>query len=343
MTRRSATLRDVAERVGVHLSTVSRALDPRTRHLITPELAERILQAAGQLQYRPNAMAYSLRTRRSRSVGVLIPDITNPIFPPIVRGLEDVLAPLHYVTLIVNTDNDPDKAAEAVAKLQSRGVDGLVVACATRHDPMIARLLAEHLPVVVVNRTSDLPGLGGVIHDEARGMAAVVAHLVGLGHRRLGHTAGPDMLSTGAGRLAAFRAALACHGLPKQPSLIVQAAAFTEEEGRRCAGLLLDQPRPPTAIVGGNDLLALGAVQALRARGLGCPDDVSVTGYNDMAFVDRLEPPLTTVRIATYEAGRRAGRLILEQIEGKASAPVEILPVELIVRGSTGPARPGGN
>lgn len=340
MPKRNATLRDIAEQVGVHLSTVSRALDPRTRHLITAELAERIQLAAEQLEYRPNAVAYSLRTRRSRSIGVLIPDITNPIFPPIVRGLEDVLAPEHYVTLIVNTDNDPDKAAEAVAKLRSRGVDGLVIACATRRDPMIAQLAAEHIPLIVVNRLSDLPGLGGVIHDEAQGMAALVAHLAALGHRRIAHIAGPDALSTGASRLAAFRAELARHGLAEEPGMIVQAARFSEEEGQRCAERLLDAARPPSAIAAGNDLLALGALQALRRRGLSCPDDVSVAGYNDMAFVDRLAPPLTTVRIATYEAGRRAARLILRQIEGGEPAPVEILPVELIVRGSTGPARP---
>ncbi len=340
MAKRNATLRDVAALVGVHLSTVSRALDPRTRHLITAELAERIRAAAGQLEYRPNAMAYSLRTRRSRSIGALIPDITNPIFPPILRGLEDVLAPLHYVTLIVNTDNDPDQAAEAVARLRSRGVDGLVIACAMRHDPMLAQLLADHLPIVVVNRTSDLPGLGGVIHDEAHGMAALVAHLVGLGHRRIAHIAGPGALSTGAGRLAAFRAELARHAVAEAPGTIVQAARFSEQEGERCAELLLAAGRPPTAIVAGNDLLALGGLQALRRHGLRCPDDVSITGYNDMAFVERRAPPLTTGRIATYAAGRRAARLILQQIEGAAPAPVERLAVELIVRGSTGPARP---
>ena len=339
-TKRNPTLRDVAALVGVHLSTVSRALDPRTRHLITAELAERIRAAAGQLDYRPNAIAYGLRTRRSRSIGALIPDITNPIFPPILRGIEDVLAPLHYVTLIVNTDDDPDKAAEAVAQLRSRGVDGLVIACAMRHDTMLAQALAEHLPVVAVNRTAELPGLGSVIHDEAHGMAALLAHLVGLGHRRIAHIAGPEALSTGAGRRIAFRAELARHGLAEVHGMIVQAARFSEQEGERCAEALLGAAQPPTAIVAGNDLLALGALQALARRGLRCPEDVSITGYNDMAFVDRLAPPLTTVRIATYEAGRRAARLILQQIEGAVPAPVERLAVTLIVRGSTGPVRP---
>jgi LacI family transcriptional regulator len=338
MTRRAATLRDIAEVVGVHLSTVSRALDDRTRHLITPELAAHIQMTAQKLQYRPNAVAYSLRMRRSRSIGVLVPDITNPIFPPIVRGLENVLAPQHYITLVINTDDDPEKTADAVAILRGRGVDALVVACAMRDDPMIAGLLAGHVRVIAVNRVAELPGLGGVVHDDAQGMAAVIAHLVGLGHRRIAHIAGPDALSTGATRLVAFHAALARHGLAADPALVVQANRFSEAEGQRAAERLLQvQPRP-TAIVGGNDLLALGALRELRRHGLLCPRDISVTGFNDMPFVDRLDPPLTTVRIATYEAGRRAAQLVLRQIEGGGGVPpVEILPVELMVRGSTGP------
>ena len=334
MIRRAATLRDVAQMVGVHLSTVSRALDPRTRHLITPELAERIRSAAQELSYRPNAQAYSLRTRRSHSIGVLVPDITNPIFPPMVRGLEDVLAPRHYVTLVVNTDDDGGKTQDALAMLRGRGVDALVVACALRDDPMLANLLAAHVPVIAVNRVAELTGLGGVVHDDAQGMAALVAHLVALGHRRIAHIAGPGALSTGASRLASFRAALAAHGLRAEPDGIVQSLRFSEAEGERCAELLL--PAGPTAIVAGNDLLALGALRALRLHGLRCPEDISVTGYNDMPFVDRLDPPLTTVRIATYEAGRIAAGLVLRQIEGEAPAPIETLPVELIVRGSTG-------
>jgi len=336
MIRRAATLRDVAQMVGVHLSTVSRALDPRTRHLITPELAERIRSAAQELSYRPNAQAYSLRTRRSHSIGVLVPDITNPIFPPMVRGLEDVLAPRHYVTLVVNTDDDGGKTQDALNMLRGRGVDALVVACALRDDPMLAGLLAAHVPVIAVNRVAELTGLGGVVHDDAQGMAALVAHLVGLGHRRIAHIAGPGALSTGASRLATFHAALAVHGLAADPACIAQSQRFSEAEGERCAEVLLQAKPRPTAIVGGNDLLALGALRALRRHGLSCPHDISITGYNDMPFVDRLDPPLTTVRIATYEAGRIAAGLALRQIEGEAPAPIETLPVELIVRGSTG-------
>jgi LacI family transcriptional regulator len=335
--QRGPTLRDIAAEIGVHLSTVSRALDPRTRHLITSDLAERIQTAAQAMQYRPNSIAYSLRTRRSRMIGVLVPDITNPIFPPTVRGLEDVLAPQHYVTLVVNTDNDPAKASEAVAMLRGRGVDGLVIACATRQDPMIDLLLRDGLPVIAVNRLAEHADLSGVVHDEAGGIAALVDHLVAIGHRRIAHIAGPAALSTGAMRLAVFEGQIDRHQMSVDPAMIVQANFYSEAEGRRCAAALLRLPRRPTAIVAGNDLLALGAMMELREHGLRCPQDVSVTGYNDMAFVDRLSPPLTTVRIDTYEAGRRAAGMVLQQIESEATPPrqIETLPVCLVLRGST--------
>lgn len=345
MDKRRITLKDVAEAVGVHVSTASRALDPRTRHLITEDLAERILEAARRLDYRPNSIAYSLRTRRSMTVGVLVPDITNPIFPPIVRGLEDVLVPKGYATLVVNTDADPVKAATYVAMLQGRGVDGLVVANARRRDPTVAELVEERLPLVSVNRTADTDGLWAVVNDDAAGIAALVDHLARFGHRRIAHIAGPQALSTGFARREAFLARTAALGIGAAPELIVQAERFSEEEGARCAGLLLDLAVPPTAIVAGNDLLALGAMRAVEERGLACPGDVSVTGFNDMPFLDRLSPSLTTVRIQSYETGRLAARMILEQIDtpaGERRPRTDVLPVELIIRGSTGPVRKAG-
>ena len=342
MDKRRATLKDVAEAVGVHVSTASRALHPKTRHLITDELAERILAAARTLEYRPNSIAYSLRTRRSMTVGVLVPDITNPIFPPIVRGLEDVLVPRGYATLVVNTDGNPEKEATYIHMLQGRGVDGLVVASAERRDTALAKVLDDQLPLVAVNRKTEHPNLWAVVNDEETGINAIVDHLVSLGHKRFAHIAGPQNLSTGFLRRKAFLARIAALGLEWDPKLMTQAARYSEEEGKRACDLLLDVGGA-TAIVAANDLLALGALHMLRERGLSCPGDVSVTGYNDMPFVDRLSPPLTTVRIQSYESGRHAAALILQQIETPVEnrrPETEVLPVELVARGSTG-AAPG--
>jgi LacI family transcriptional regulator len=341
MDKRRATLKDVAEAVGVHVSTASRALHPKTRHLITDELAERILAAARTLEYRPNSIAYSLRTRRSMTVGVLVPDITNPIFPPIVRGLEDVLVPRGYATLIVNTDSNPEKEAAYIHMLRGRGVDGLVVASAERRDMALAGVLDDRLPLVAVNRKADEPALWAVVNDEETGIGAIVDHLVALGHRRFAHIAGPQNLSTGFLRRKAFLARIAALGLEWDPRLTVQAQGYSEAEGKRACDALL-AAGGATAIVAANDLLALGALRALGERGLACPGDVSLTGYNDMPFVDRISPPLTTVRIPSYETGRHAAAMILEQIETPAESrkpTIEVLAVELVVRGSTGPAR----
>lgn len=341
MARRRSTLKDVAEAVGVHVSTVSRALHPHTRGLITEDLAARILAAARELDYQPDPIARSLKTRRSMSIGVLVPDITNPIFPPIVRGLEDVLVPRGYTALVINTDNDPVKAATHVDMLRRRGIDGLIVASAERRDAVLAEIAQDNLPLVAVNRMPDSPRVAAVVNDEAAGIAAVLEHLAALGHRRVAHIAGPQTLSTGSARRQAFEACLARLDLERDPSLIVEASGFIEAEGKRCADLLLDLARPPTAIVAANDLLALGTIRALGERGLSAPDDMSVTGFNDMPLFDRLTPPLTTVRIQSYETGRRAASLILEQIETGRIRPAKplVLPVTFVARGSTGPAR----
>lgn len=338
--KRRATLKDVAEAVGVHASTASRALHPSTRHLITDELAEKIVATARALKYRPNSIAYSLRTRRSMTIGVLVPDITNPVFPPIVRGMEDVLVPQGYTALVTNTDGDAAKASAHLQMLRERGVDGFIVASAERQDKGLADIIEERLPLVAVNRMTDHPDASSVVNDEPTGISVLIDHLVALGHRRIAHIAGPQGLSTGHARRKAFEARMAALGLA--PALVVPADRFSEAEGWRCGHELLRALSRPTAIMAANDLLALGALRALDDLGLAAPDDVSVTGYNDIPFLDRLTPPLTTVRIQTYEAGRRAATRILEQIKTPVEQrrpAIDVLPVELVRRGSTGAPR----
>lgn len=342
MKRQRSTLKDVAQAVGVHVSTVSRALDPKTRHLLTEEVVEKVTKAAEALDYRPNSIAYSLRTNRSRTVGVLVPDITNAIFPPILRGIEDALAAEDNVAIIVNTDSDPAKDASMIAVLRARGVDGLILASAQRQAPEIIRAAREGLPIVTVNRAVDDPAISSVVNDEGDGIHKALEHVVSLGHRRIAHLAGPEVISTSAQRLYAFQAAARDLGLEGTDDLIVTARYFNEPEGRRATNELIERGLPFTAIVAANDRLALGAIEALEAHGLSVPADVSVTGYNDMPLVDRFKPPLTTVRVQTYEAGKRAAEIYLDQIAkpvGDRIAVHEVLPVELIVRGSTGPVK----
>jgi LacI family transcriptional regulator len=344
MTRRRTTLKDVADATGVHSSTVSRALDPASRHLITPAVAARIEAAAQALGYRPNSIASSLRTRRSMTVGVVVPDITNPVFPPILRGIEDRLAADQYISIMVNSDSDGARESTLIDTLRARGVDGLILASAQRDDPAISRAVEEGIPVVTVNRKVDDPAVSSVTNDEDRGVRLAVRHMVELGHRRIAHVAGPTSLSTGLMRFEAFGRALAEAGLPHDPALIAFSAAFNEGEGARCTEALLAAGHGFSAIVCANDRLAIGAIEALRAAGRRCPDDVSVSGHNDMPFADRITPPLTTVRIQKREAGIQAAAILIAQLATPPDARSAVhvtLPVELVVRASTAaPMRP---
>jgi len=204
MSRRRATLRDVARRVGVHPSTVSRALNPATRDLIAEEISRRITRAAAALRYRLNPIAYGLRTNRSRTVGVLVPDLTNPVFPPIIRGIEDTLAEAGYTAIIANTDNHEGRERVILENMFARRVDGLILATARRRDQSIERCIAEDLPVVLINRAVDDTFVSSVVNDDAFGIQLIVRHLLECGHVRLGHLAGPLTLSTGFTRHRAF-------------------------------------------------------------------------------------------------------------------------------------------
>jgi len=330
------TLRDVAVRAGVHPATASRALNPETRILVSEDTARRVLDAAAELGYHPNPVARSLRTRRSHTVGVLIPDLNNPLFPPIVRGLEDRLAAAGYVALIGNTDSDDERERMVFEQMRARHVDGLVVATARLHHPLLAEAARAEMPVVLINRLAQDYSFPSVSVDNERGVRMAVAHLSALGHRRIAHIAGPQEMSTGLSRYRGFVTAMESARLPIDDDLIVFAKAFTVEEGLRCSRLLLERGTGCTAIAAANDMLAVGCYAALDDAGLSCPDDISVVGFNDMPFIDRLRPPLTTIRFPHYQVGTEAAQLLLERIAEHAG-PVKILYLapELVIRGST--------
>jgi LacI family transcriptional regulator len=331
-------LSDVAERAGVHPATVSRALSERTRHMVNSATAERVLAAATALGYTPNPIARSLKTNRSFTVAVLLPDLTNPLFPPMVRGIEDGLAEAGFTALIANTDNHPDRALAALETMRIRQADGCIAATATRDDGLLADAAAE-MPMVLINRRVLSHAIPAVVADDRSGVRQAVEHLAALGHERIAHVAGPQWLSTGADRHEAFVAALRGVGLQPASELISFGEGFTEEQGALSLNALLEGGAEFTALVAGNDLMALGCYDALVERGLSCPDDVSIVGFNDMPFADKFNPPLTTVRIPHYEMGRRAAELLLGRIEGDGTAPGEdvTLPVELVQRASTAP------
>lgn len=329
------TMSDVARVAGVHKATASRALNPLTASQVNTATARRVLAAARQLGYTPNTTARSLRTSRTYTVGVLIPDLTNPLFPPIVRGIEQTLFPRGYTALVANTDNDAGREESHFEALLSRQVDGFILATGRRDHPLVESAHRRGIAAVLVNRGTDQPLYPLVTGDDTAGMSAVVEHLAGLGHRRIALLAGPSHLSTGHSRSRAFRLALEAHGLAAAAT--IECAAYAIDAGEAAMVSLLDRPgERPTAVVAGNDLIAIGVLRAIRGRGLRCPEDISVTGFNDMPLLDELHPPLTSVRVPRFELGAEAARLLLEQVDGGPAVPKTlILPLQLVVRGST--------
>jgi LacI family transcriptional regulator len=338
--RQQVTVREVARAAGVHFSTVSRVMNPRTREQITDNVAKRVLRAAERLGYRTNALAASLRTRRSRVIGIIVPYIDSPIYPPILLAIEEVLNERGYVAIICNTQNDPAREERALAEMMARQVDGLILGSATRHDPIVKAWARRGAPLVMVNRTDQTGETPSVVTDDVFGIRLVVDHLAELGHKTIGHIAGPQQLSTGSARSEGFRQAVARLGLRAAAQTVVIAEDFTREAGRRACHKLLNQFPQTTAIAAANDLLAIGCYEALHERGLACPKDISVTGYNDSPFVDLLTPPLTTVRIPQREIGSRAARMLLQRIEeGSAANADVVLRPQLVVRQSAAAPR----
>src|SRR6202165_3910234 len=235
------TIKDVAEKCGVHPSTVSRALSPARTRPVAPEGAKRIRAAAASLGYQVNVTAAGLRTGRSGLIGVLAPDIADPGFPPVLSGITETLGAEGYATIVVDVGPDRSRQQELVEKLIGRGVDGLVLATVTLNDPVVGHCLAASIPAVLVNRSDSSRRLAAVVTDDEAGMRLAVGHLASLGHVRIGHIAGQPDVSTGALRRAGFKAAAAKAGLAVHDIAIEAAPAYTREEGRLAALRLLDR------------------------------------------------------------------------------------------------------
>ncbi|TCO50650.1 LacI family DNA-binding transcriptional regulator [Actinocrispum wychmicini] len=329
--KKPPTIKDVADLAKVHAATASRALNPQTRDKVSARTANRVLEAAKSLGYAPNSAARSLRTKTSSVAGVIIPDLRNPVFPPIVRGIEDALREAGYMALLGNTDGNTERENELLLAMRGRQTDGFILATGRRADPAPP----DGVPTVLVNRRTDIGDIPSVTCDNTAGVFSAVRLLVDLGHSRIAHVAGPQELSTGWERRRAFLDAMAAFDLEVPPDRIQMSTAFTEDAGHIAAQRL---PVDITAIIAGNDLIALGCYSALERFGLQCPRDVSVVGFNDIPFANQQRPALTTVRIPHYGMGFESARLLLERISAPTSpAKRVVLPVELIRRDSVAP------
>jgi LacI family transcriptional regulator len=300
--------------------------------MLGTEVVERVDRGGEKPRLSPEHAGSQPAHAALRLVGVLLPDLTNSVFSPILGGVTEALGEAGYSVVVADAGTEGEHQARLFNELLARRVDGLVLATASRSDPLVERTLESGVPTVLVNRAESGSRVGSVVSDDGEGMRLAVEHLIDLGHRSIAHIAGPPHLSTGFLRRRGLEKSLSAHGLAPVATTI--ARAFSREEGRLACLALLDKTCKATAIVAANDLLAMGAYEALRERGLSCPGDISIVGHNDMPLVDMINPPLTTVRIRHRTMGREAARLLLSQIED-ADTPVQsiVLMPELIVPG----------
>jgi LacI family transcriptional regulator len=324
----SPTSHDVARLAGVSQPTVSRALrdDPR----VAPETREAVRRAAERLRYVPSRRGRSLSTRRTGQIGVVVSDLGNPFYPEVLRVLHAVLAEAGRGMLVHTEQGALDE------RLLDGSVDGVVLTT-TRLDSTLPRRLADRgFPVVLLNREAADAAADACVADNRAGARLVADRLAALGHRRIAAILGPPTTSTGRDREAGLRAGLAAHGLAL-PDALTRHAEFDFAQGRAAAAEL--SRHDPTAIVCANDVLALGALDALHAAGARVPDEMSVVGFDDIAMASWSAFDLTTVRQGIDAMVRRAAAMLLERVDDPGARPPRrvVLPAELVLRGTDGP------
>ena len=316
----------MARRAGVSQSTVSLVLSGKSAGRVSARTEAAVRTAAEELGYRPNVAARALRTGTARTIGLVVTDVTHPFFGPVLRGAQVAAWRAGYAVALVDVANDPDREIASFEALRAGPVDGFLFY--TVEPP------AKTGEYVVALEVSP-PGMPFVRFDTERGTELAVHHLLALGHRRVGHVGSELDAETFRRRRRTLTTVLGEEGLEPGP---YARAAFRFDDARRAALELLDAREPPTAVYCDDDLLAGGVYLAARDRGLGIPADLSVVGFDDLPFAQVFDPPLTTVRIDPESLGSTSFA-VLEEAMGGADPPGRILPVELVVRGSTAPPR----
>jgi LacI family transcriptional regulator len=327
-------IREVAELAGVGIASVSRVLSGQPGS--SPEMTQRVQEAARQLGYMPNVLAQSLRRRSTRSIGFVCSDITNPLLASIVSGAESVLSSAGFSVLLTNSGGIAQIDAERIEMLQQRQVDGLILLPALEDDPAtLAALQRTQIPVVVIDRNMpDSVGAHYVLSDHYTGVSDATQALLKVGHRRIGLVLGRDVRPSRE-RLRAVQDAYQISGV--EPDLLIEAGTLSVEHGEQALERLMDNPSPPTAVIlGGNQLLE-GALRAVRRRGLKLGEALSLICCDDVPLSRLHEPPIATVMRDTALLGQRAAQLLLAQIEQPQPSETVILPTWFETRASFGP------
>ena len=327
------TIKDVARRAGVGIATVSRTLHHSSQ--VSPETAARVLQVIEELGYRPNSTAQSLVSGRSHMLGLVVSDITNPFFPELVKGFEEVALANGYDVLVASTDYDPARTAMCVQRMIERKIDGVAI-MTSEVDPSLSDTFARRkVPLVFLDVGKVGKGVSNVKVDYGVGIAQAVEHLSGLGHHRIAFISGPSLLASARERRDAFLMRLDDpHSHPRR-EILIEEGDHRVEGGLRAMLRLLQRAPQPTAVIGSNDLTAIGALRAIRQCGLRVPQDISVVGFDDIQMAEFTEPPLTTVRLVRTEVARLACNALVQSIATHGNGAEFRMSTDLVVRCST--------
>ncbi|MHA7128247.1 LacI family DNA-binding transcriptional regulator [Algoriphagus namhaensis] len=334
-----ATIKDIAKELGVSSSTVSRALKDYPG--ISDETKRKVKEVADRLNYRPNAVALSLRKSRSFTIGVIIPEVVHFFFSTVISGIEEIAQSRGYNVILTQTNESLEREKSSIETMLSNQIDGFLVSFSkeTQNFDHFTRLLDHGFPIVFFDRAPDLPKSISVLVDDYHGAYQATSHLIEQGYKRIAHLGGPHKLKISKNRERGYRDALYNHGMQVDESLIAECALGTSEEAFAVTEQMLRQKKAPDAFFASNDMAAVGAMLAAKKAGLKVPQDVGIVGFSNWQFCSMLEPTLTSVAQPGFKMGAEATTLLLDIIEKKIQYesikdPV-ILKTELLVRNSS--------
>lgn len=331
-----ATVKEVARKAGVSVGTVSNVLTGITP--VSPKRRDRVLAVIRELGFQPNQIARSLKLRRTKMLGMILSDITNPFFSHLARGAEDAALKHGYLLLTFNTDDRVERERQVLAVLRERQVDGilLVVAPGNTVYSHITDAMAKGVPLVCLDRVPPKVQVDSVTVNNVRAAQDCVRHLIAVGHRRIGVLTGSFLLQTARQRLQGYKRALAEAGIPLREEYIRQ-GEFRAPSGYELGKALLSPPRRPTAVFCSNGMLAFGVLKAVEELGLRCPDDIAIAAFDDLPAAEVIRPHLTSVAQPAYRIGYTGAELLVERLEGRTGPDRVriVLPTELKIREST--------
>jgi LacI family transcriptional regulator len=330
-----ATIHEVARRARVSITTVSRTIN--TPSLVDPKTARRVWKAIDELNYYPDVHARSLVSGKSNILGLIVSDITNPFFPDLVKGFEDVVVQHGYEVMVSSTNYDPARMALCVRRMIERQVEGVAIMTSEMEEHLVEQLVSRRVPTVFLDVGTPGEGISNIVVEYAHGIDEAVQYLAGLGHRKIGFVSGPETLASARTRRTAFIEAIASHGLVHKDEWIGQ-GDHKVTGGVRAMNELLRLADRPTAVLASNDLTAIGMMSAIRKAGLSVPKDISVVGFDDIWLAEFTEPPLTTVLFPRDQVAEQACRALMSHLGNSAQGEQLFeyrVETHLIVREST--------